>query len=49
VWNEIEYGKSVVLEDGAVVEQGAHQILMETQWLYRRMWDEQQKVRQWKT
>jgi ATP-binding cassette subfamily B protein len=40
--------KIVVLEDGAVVEQGTHQVLMEKEGLYRRMWDEQKKVRQWK-
>jgi ABC-type multidrug transport system fused ATPase/permease subunit len=40
--------KIVVLEDGRIVEQGAHDDLMRAGELYRRMWDEQQKVREWK-
>jgi len=38
----------VVLDNGCVVEQGSHKTLMERNGLYRRMWDEQQKVRKWK-
>jgi ATP-binding cassette subfamily B protein len=38
----------IVLEDGAVVEQGTHNALMKAGRLYRRMWDEQQQVRRWK-
>lgn len=40
--------KIVVLEDGSVAEQGRHDELMRARGLYRRMWDEQQKVRSWK-
>ena len=40
--------KIVVLENGSIVEQGAHDELMCAEGLYRRMWDEQQKVRKWK-
>jgi ATP-binding cassette subfamily B protein IrtB len=40
--------KIIVLEDGRLVEQGTHDELMRAEGLYRRMWDEQQKVRTWK-
>lgn len=40
--------KIIVLEDGRVVEQGKHDDLMRTDGLYRRMWNEQQKVKKWK-
>jgi ATP-binding cassette, subfamily B, bacterial IrtB/YbtQ len=40
--------KIVVLEDGRIAEQGKHDDLMRAEGLYRRMWDEQQKVREWK-
>lgn len=40
--------KIVVLENGTIVEQGAHDELMRAEGLYRRMWDEQQKVRKWR-
>jgi ATP-binding cassette subfamily B protein len=38
----------VVLEDGRIIEQGTHDELMRARGLYRRMWDEQQRVRAWK-
>jgi ATP-binding cassette subfamily B protein len=38
----------IVLNEGKVVEQGTHASLMEINGLYRSMWEEQQKVRQWK-
>jgi len=38
----------VVLEDGQIIEQGTHDELMRAEGLYRRMWDEQQRVRAWK-
>ena len=38
----------VVLDNGSIVEQGAHDELMRAEGLYRRMWDEQQRVRTWK-
>jgi ATP-binding cassette subfamily B protein len=38
----------VVLDEGRVVEEGTHDTLMHASGLYRRMWDEQQKVRKWK-
>lgn len=38
----------IVLEDGAKVEEGAHDSLMQLCGLYRRMWDEQLKVKKWK-
>jgi len=38
----------VVLEDGSIVEKGTHDKLMRAEGLYRRMWDEQQKVRAWR-
>jgi ATP-binding cassette subfamily B protein IrtB len=38
----------VVLDNGSIVEQGTHDELMRAEGLYRRMWDEQQKVRRWK-
>jgi ATP-binding cassette subfamily B protein len=37
-----------VLEDGQIIEQGTHDELMRAEGLYRRMWDEQQRVRAWK-
>jgi ATP-binding cassette subfamily B protein len=40
--------KIVVLDEGRIVEQGTHDELMSAGGLYRRMWDEQQKVRHWK-
>jgi ATP-binding cassette subfamily B protein len=40
--------KIVVLDEGRIVEQGTHDELMSAGRLYRRMWDEQQKVRHWK-
>ena len=40
--------KIAVLEDGRIVEEGAHDTLMRAGGLYRRMWDEQQEVRRWK-
>jgi ATP-binding cassette subfamily B protein len=40
--------KIIVLNDGSVVEEGKHDELMLANGLYRRMWDEQQKVRKWK-
>jgi ATP-binding cassette subfamily B protein len=40
--------KIVVLENGSIVEQDTHDELMRAEGLYRRMWDEQQKVRRWK-
>ena len=39
--------KIVVLDNGLIVEQGAHNELMQAEGLYRRMWDEQQRVRKW--
>jgi ATP-binding cassette subfamily B protein IrtB len=38
----------VVLDEGTIVEQGTHKELMQENGLFKRMWDEQQKVRQWK-
>jgi ATP-binding cassette subfamily B protein IrtB len=38
----------IVLDNGSIVEQGTHDELMRAEGLYRRMWDEQQKVRRWK-
>jgi ATP-binding cassette subfamily B protein len=38
----------IVLNEGSVVAQGTHEELMQNGALYRNMWDEQQKVRQWK-
>jgi ATP-binding cassette subfamily B protein len=40
--------KIVVLDEGQIVKQGTHDELMRAEGLYRRMWDEQQKVREWK-
>lgn len=40
--------KIVVLDNGSIVEQGTHDELMRAEGLYRRLWDEQQKVRRWK-
>jgi ATP-binding cassette subfamily B protein IrtB len=40
--------KIAVLDNGAIVEQGTHHELIQEQGLYRRLWDEQQKTRQWK-
>jgi ATP-binding cassette subfamily B protein IrtB len=40
--------KIAVLDNSAIVEQGTHAELMSRPGLYRRMWDEQQKVREWK-
>jgi ATP-binding cassette subfamily B protein len=40
--------KIIVLDNGSVVEEGTHETLMLANGLYRRMWNEQQKVRQWK-
>jgi ATP-binding cassette, subfamily B, bacterial IrtB/YbtQ len=39
--------KIFVLDSGTVVEEGAHDALMGAGGLYARMWEEQQKVRQW--
>jgi ATP-binding cassette subfamily B protein len=39
--------KIVVLDGGSVVEEGTHDALMRAGGLYARMWEEQQKVRQW--
>jgi ATP-binding cassette subfamily B protein len=44
----VQADKIVVLQDGAIVGQGTHDELMCAEGLYRRMWDEQQKVRQWR-
>jgi ATP-binding cassette subfamily B protein len=38
----------VVLNDGSVIEEGTHETLMRRDGLYRRMWREQQKMREWK-
>jgi ATP-binding cassette subfamily B protein IrtB len=38
----------VVLQDGKIVEAGLHDQLMHKSGLYRRMWDEQQTIREWK-
>jgi ATP-binding cassette, subfamily B, bacterial IrtB/YbtQ len=40
--------KIIVLEDGKVIEKGRHEQLIEMKGLYRRMWDEQMKVKEWK-
>ena len=40
--------KIVVLDNGSIVEEGTHDELMRAKGLYRRLWDEQQKVRRWK-
>ncbi|NTW01757.1 MAG: ABC transporter ATP-binding protein [Oscillochloris sp.] len=37
----------VVLENGQIVEEGKHHDLMRAEGLYRHMWDEQQKIREW--
>jgi ATP-binding cassette subfamily B protein len=39
--------KIVVLENGSMIEEGDHDSLMKSEGLYRRMWDEQQKIRKW--
>lgn len=44
----VDADKIVILEEGRIVEQGTHDELMRAGRLYRRMWDEQQKVRAWK-
>ncbi len=38
----------VVFDHGSVVEQGSHLSLFSQKQLYRRMWDEQMKTREWK-
>jgi ATP-binding cassette subfamily B protein len=40
--------KIVVLQNGSVVEQGTHELLLHSKGLYFRMWDEQQRYRDWK-
>lgn len=38
----------VVLDDGKLSEQGAHQQLLANNGLYKHMWDEQQRMKGWK-
>ncbi len=44
----IRADKIIVLEDGRKIEEGKHDELMRACGLYRRMWNEQQKTRNWK-
>ena len=44
----VKADKIVVLNDGAVVEEGTHESLMRQHGLYNRMWKEQRKIRGWK-
>lgn len=44
----VQADKIIVLENGRIVEKGKHDDLLRDQGLYHRMWNEQQKVREWK-
>jgi ATP-binding cassette subfamily B protein len=38
----------IVLEKGAVVEEGTHRTLLQEEGLYCRMWNEQRRTHEWK-
>ncbi len=37
-----------ILDAGRIIQKGSHRQLLKTEGLYRRMWEEQQRVRRWK-
>lgn len=43
----VRANKIVVLDEGRIVQEGTHDDLMQEEGLFRRMWDEQQMVREW--
>jgi len=38
----------IVLDQGTVAQEGQHEELMDRGGLYRRLWDEQQRIKGWK-
>ncbi|MBO5630760.1 MAG: hypothetical protein J5965_16975 [Aeriscardovia sp.] len=38
----------VVIDQGRVVQQGKHHALLEREGVYRNLWMEQQRVKEWK-